>query len=52
MSYSFHVQHVQKKVNQADGLSRLPGSHVEAKDEEILVAVMELLPPAVSCADV
>ena len=52
MSYSFQVQHVQGKVNQADGLSRLPGSHVKAEDEELLVTALEELVPAVSCADI
>ena len=52
MSYNFQVQHVQGKVNQADGLSRLPGSHVEAEDEEILVAAVDQLLPAVSCDDI
>ena len=52
MTYAFQVQHVQGKANQADGISRLPGSHVVAEDEDQLVAALEELMPAVSSADI
>ena len=52
MTYTFQVQHIQGKANQADGISRLPGSHVVAEDEDQLVAALEELMPAVSSADI
>ena len=52
MTYTFQVQHIQGKANQADGISRLPGSHQVAEEEDQLVAALEELMPAVSSADI
>ncbi|XP_043247112.1 uncharacterized protein K02A2.6-like [Amphibalanus amphitrite] len=52
MNYAFQVQHIEGKLNQADGISRLPGSHGVAEDEDQLVAALEEMMPAVSSADI
>ena len=53
MTYTFQVQHVQGKANQADGISRLPSSRQEAEDEEVhLVAALEELMPAVTSTEI
>ena len=52
MTYTFQVEHIQGRSNQADGISRLPGGAEVTEDEGLLVASLEELLPAVSRAEI